>query len=463
MAAIALKPGVISFNSKWTWAWLGGAAAWLLLHAWRLGTPGQEVFDEFHYVRVARGLLTPGGDIGQAHPLLGLTQIAWSIRLLGDNPAAWRISSLMFGFGVWVLVALLAYRLTGRQRAAALAAFLWSLDGIALVQARLGLMNSPLLFGMLAAVLFLLPSSPHESSPPLSGFRVAASGVMFGLAMAVKWSALPGFIPCIALLMMRSDRKRFLSAELAGRVALWTAAVIVIYFASFWLVAPFNHFGWKRIIDYQSYMLNFHFWKSKPHPYASAWWSWPLLLRPVWYYFLDGVYRSITVHGSVRGLIGLGNPMIYLAFPLGLAISFLNRSKKTDYPSWVRRWLLISFFGNWLPCALLSRVMFIHYFYPASVFALLALVLALDNWWERGGVRSAFVFLYLVLTVGMFLFWYPLWSACPVSRGFYEQHLWLTSWKRHIASDQFIAETAEAVKQSPYLKKSYWPLPSEKH
>ena len=51
-------------------------------------------------------------------------------------------------------------------------------------------------------------------------------------------------------------------------------------------------------------MLDFHTALSGDHPYQSPPWSWPLIKRPVAYWFADegGAYREI---------LAMGNPLVW--------------------------------------------------------------------------------------------------------------------------------------------------------
>ncbi len=43
------------------------------------------------------------------------------------------------------------------------------------------------------------------------------------------------------------------------------------------------------VIDNQKYMYSYHSGLTADHPYGSKWYTWPLLIRPIWYYSDNGV------------------------------------------------------------------------------------------------------------------------------------------------------------------------------
>ena len=49
-------------------------------------------------------------------------------------------------------------------------------------------------------------------------------------------------------------------------------------------------------------MFDYHAGLKEPHPFYSAWYTWPLMLKPVWYY--------VGYYGNLKATIsGFGNPI----------------------------------------------------------------------------------------------------------------------------------------------------------
>jgi dolichyl-phosphate-mannose--protein O-mannosyl transferase len=98
----------------------------------------------------------------------------------------------------------------------------------------------------------------------------------------------------------------------------------------------------------------------------SAWPSWPLLVRPVWYLF-DKIGDDRTA-----AVVLLGNPLVlWPALPaLGVCLRDWIVARRAD------AFLILSFyFGPYLAWALLPRTLgFLYYYLPAATTASLALV-----------------------------------------------------------------------------------------
>jgi len=52
-------------------------------------------------------------------------------------------------------------------------------------------------------------------------------------------------------------------------------------------------------------MYNYHAQLEATHPFSSAWWSWPLIIRPLW------LYVSYLPDGMVSTITAMGNPAIW--------------------------------------------------------------------------------------------------------------------------------------------------------
>ena len=90
-----------------------------------------------------------------------------------------------------------------------------------------------------------------------------------------------------------------------------------------------------------------------------------MMLRPVWYFF-ERTPGGFTPGGSqVRGILCLGNPIIFWFLPPLLAYSVVRTLREK---SWALGFLVFGFFCQWLPWSLAGRVKFFHYFYPAMPF-----------------------------------------------------------------------------------------------
>jgi dolichyl-phosphate-mannose-protein mannosyltransferase len=107
------------------------------------------------------------------------------------------------------------------------------------------------------------------------------------------------------------------------------------------------------------------------HTYMSAWPSWPLLARPVWYLF-DKIGDD-----RIAAVVFLGNPLVlWPALPaLMVCLRDWIVTRRTD------AFLILSFyFGLYLAWVALPRTVgFLYYYLPAATVASLALVYVLTR------------------------------------------------------------------------------------
>ena len=125
---------------------------------------------------------------------------------------------------------------------------------------------------------------------------------------------------------------------------------------------------WRGIWDHQQAMLDFHTTLGGDHPYQSPPWSWPLLRRPVAYWFSDegGAYREI---------LALGNPLVWwtgLVALVVLGVAWWRARWPLDGPEPVILAAAISTFLPWLVLSGDRSQTFLWYFLPTVPFLGLA-------------------------------------------------------------------------------------------
>jgi dolichyl-phosphate-mannose--protein O-mannosyl transferase len=218
---------------SWT-ASLAVAGLALFLRLWDLGSPKKFEFDETYYAKDAWSLLNHGyvrqyvdgaNDKildGQTtgiwkddpslivHPEAGKWLIALGEKAFGMDPFGWRISAVVAGTLMVLVMCRLARRLTGSTLLGCTAGLLLSLDGLQFVLSRLALLDIFLALFLLLGVTCMVadrdwyraklarlqaePVTDAASWGPVRGllFRpwLVTSGVFWGLAVGTKWTAL---------------------------------------------------------------------------------------------------------------------------------------------------------------------------------------------------------------------------------------------------------------------------------
>lgn len=419
--------------------------------------PNGQVFDEIYFATFAHDdlkhiqyfdpepplskLIIAGGQLGWGWFRATFQGAHGDLADLGYNTFGWRIMSCIFGTLCVPMIYLLARQLWSESRLFAIAAAtLVTFDGMFFIQSRIGMIDIfPIFFILAAYWLFLVhirSRTPLESQLTLVGL-----GVVIGLAVASKWIALAAFASIVLLLVIHIARRKAVpgNADQVTYAVLAVAALAVIP-AAIYIVSWFPFFergqftslafnplhlvrglscsgreplSGANLWDYQLQAYCYHATLTATHPYGSPWWTWPLLLRPVAYYYQgSGLGADQWSHRPlVAGMVNLGNPVIWWAsLPCVAALPWIA----WRYRSYAAAVIGLGFVTQYLPWARITRVVFLYHMFGGLSFMVLALALVLALMArERPSLPSTAAFLAVV--VASFLYFYPVWTATPIS------------------------------------------------
>ncbi len=395
--------------------WLCGSVwmVWFLAVAWcylvRLSLPAEPYFDEVYHVKAAQaflGLHTPEA-FWTAHPRLGHLLVAFGIHLFGNHPWAWRIVPALAGVGMLAALYVLARCLTRNAWIARWSVALFVLAGVPITTARLALLNSVmLLFMLLTCWLFCRRSW-------------MLAGVFLGLALSTKWTALMTWLFLLVGVIIEARRSPHRLALIGESLVAFVLIPLGVYVLVAMMPLPGHYpISWEQFLQEQARIFSYHSSLTATHHYGSPWWGWPLLLRPIWYFFeREG--------GRVTGILCIGNPAIFWMIPLAIGYTLWQLIRKPNVASGL---ILAGFLIHWVLYGVVQRVQFFHYVETALPFAMMALAAALHRLWHTGRSGRRVVRGYLVVVVGLFLYWLPLWIGWPISEAFYRHHVWFPSW-----------------------------------
>ncbi|HEU4792909.1 MAG TPA: phospholipid carrier-dependent glycosyltransferase [Nitrolancea sp.] len=418
----------------------------LALFLIRLATPHQFIYDEVYHVYTAQQYLLgnhdayvwytrasssiPGAAYEWTHPPLGKLIIAASIKLMGDNSLGWRFASAIFGAVGVVVAYLLALQITKRQWIAGLAAGFLLVDGLYFVQSRIGTVDIFIVVfttATLASFYGYLTSPPEKAAWPL-----IRTGILMGLAIAVKWNAvyMAAFIGIAALWRLFTYWRASGGTQpdpdaVAGlrQHLVWIPAGLIILPLAIYVTSyiPFLVTGHSisEFFQVQRQMFLYHTGLEATHAYASRWWSWPLALRPVWYY-------TNNAGGMVSNIYANGNPILFWTFIPSL-IWVTIRWWRTQRLALLI--LLIGFFGQWLPWALSPRIAFIYHYLLVVPFGCLALAVVVGEIWGKGGSWRFVSGGIVAMVVAAFIFFFPIYSAIPLTPDQFALRIWIPSWR----------------------------------
>ena len=422
-----------------------------------LGRPVELVFDEIFYARDAcwyvfgtEAVCSITDLASRSHPPLGKWMIGSGIAAFGYEPFGWRVAAAVAGTISVALVYVLAWRLLRRVtpgRAATVGALtasgLLAIDFLHLVQSRIGMLDAFITLFVLGAVAGIVLDRDRDRDRQRDTlpwwwrltlgrpWRLVA-GACLGAAAATKWSG-AYVAPAILGLVIAWEIAERRRVDPAGGWRAWVATAVrrealptfvllglvplVVYTASYigrmpgeLLALPWDPASvWRGIWDHQRAMLDFHTELGGNHPYQSPPWSWPLLKRPVAYWFSDE-------GGSYREIMALGNPAVWwpgIAALIGLGFTWWRSGWRLARPEPV---ILAAASATYLPWLVLSgerSQTFIWYFLPTVPFLCLALAFFAAMAWQRmtGRVATAAYALLVVASFGLYL---PLLTALPI-------------------------------------------------
>lgn len=421
-----------------------------------LGRPVEFVFDEIFYARDACWYVIGSQDVcgisdlvSRAHPPLGKWLIGSGIAAFGFNPVGWRIAAAVAGIISVALTYLLGWRLlrgvvapTAASVGAAVGSGLLAIDLLHLVHSRIAMLDVFITLFVIGAVTAITLDRDRwrDVADPSRWRRLAlgrpwrlVAGICLGAAAATKWSGAyvaPAVIGLVVAWEIADRRRRepdagwrAWSIGAARKEALPTLVLlglvpVLTYLASYTgrmpgelLAMPWDPASvWHGIWEHQRAMLDFHTQLGGDHPYQSPPWSWPLLKRPVAYWFSDE-------GGTYRHILAMGNPLAWwpaIVALVGLAVAWWRAGWRALRPEPVIVGAALSTYLPWLVLSGDRSQTFIWYLLPTVPFLCLALGCVAARAWGSVRWRIAGA-VYGALVVAGFAFWLPVATALPLS------------------------------------------------
>ncbi|MBD2231696.1 phospholipid carrier-dependent glycosyltransferase [Phormidium tenue] len=449
------------------WGWmLGLGAIALSLRLTGLGRIHGLVFDEVYYVPFAIDYLqgTPSFD---AHPplakyliALGLWLGQWPASWLGwptvevegalVSPIAFRWLNAIVGATVPVLLAALAfalsygYRPQRRHTFALLTGLLMTVEGLTLVESRLALIN---IYGLALGLLGQWASVRAGQAEHPSRWRWVA-GLALGAAVNVKWnwaglwlglllwevftiggeaplpkSRFPGEINVEVPSGSPSPwgiRGWWLRGNPWCRRVIYLGVIPLATYLLLWL--PHLALTGESLggIHRRLWAAHQSIAAGAGHDYCSPWHSWPLMVRPVAYFYERTGQGATAIATTIHAM---GNPVLWwlgTAAILALGLGWLSR-QLTSKNRWVGSpsnavvpFILLNYLTNWLPWALVSRCTFLYHAMGMAALSTLGLAWLMAQWWQNPRDRPLTLVLLGAIALS-FWFWLPLYLGLPLS------------------------------------------------
>jgi dolichyl-phosphate-mannose-protein mannosyltransferase len=359
-------------------------------------------------------------------------------------------------------------QLGASRRISTLGASLLLLENAILVESRFILIDSMLLlFGLSAVTAFL---ASRRASGRRCWILLAVAALCAGLAASTKWTGLTalGLIGLIWIYDQIRARK-IISKPAFAKGFILLAVPAVVYLSVFWIhfqllpktgqgdafmpqrfqetlvgnpsYNPSVHLGfWEKFVDLNREMsASEESLKTATHPYGSKWYTWPVMLRPIYYWQSD----QTAANGAQGNIYLTGNPVVWWGIIIVLlagAIASTQALKRLKPYRFALTILAIGYCLNFLPFSGIVRVMFLYHYFFALIYSLAFAVILLGaqaDWTADGPhpwqfqtktSRNLYIGVLATALIG-FIYFAPLSYGVPLTPAQLAQHMWLKTWR----------------------------------
>jgi dolichyl-phosphate-mannose-protein mannosyltransferase len=431
-------------------------------------------------------IFSPGAEY-VVMPPLGKWLIAAGEWLFGLNSFGWRFSAAVFGSLAILLICRITRRMTRSTLLGCIAGLLMSLDGLEFVMSRTGLLDIFLMFFVLASFGCLVvdrdvsrtrlaravaAQGTNGAGPGIGihWWRVAA-GFFIGCACACKWDAIWYLVAFAALAIAWDVGAR----RAAGISHFWWGALardgkwlpltfgvlpLGVYIAS-WSGWFASSIGYDRtyaaaqgvhtpvlsalysLYEYHVQMLQFSVGLNTRHPYESQPWDWPVLSRPVAYFyqcyttpFPSAAHVCPTAYRGPewsQEVLAIGTPAIWWASIPALAFCLVWWLLHRDWRAGATVLAVSAGWLTWFP--FVSRTKFYYYAAQFEPFLILAIVLCLGliigsarASAARRSIGAAVTGAYLLVVLLNFFYLYPILAGKVIPYTAWLSRMWYHGW-----------------------------------
>lgn len=416
-------------------------------------------FDEIYHARTAYEFINGLQTYENTHPPLGKIFIALGITIFGMNPFGWRIIGTLFGIAMLPFIYLFGKRMTHNTPVAALCCTLFAFDFMHFAQTRLATIDVYITFFVIVMYYFMYRyyrMSFYDKSLSQTLLPLGICGTAMGLGVACKWT---GAYAGIGLAMLffgtiirryreyvyasatpqeatngiphRVIIQRFLpyTKKTIGFCMLFFVAIpAVIYLLSYIPFVDSSHNGLlSKMLANQTGMLSYHSDLNATHPFSSAWYQWPIMSRPIWYYS-NVVKETAEIHIR-EGISAFGNPLVWwVGIPAFFYTLYLAVTEKRNRTA---RFLVISYLAQYLPWFFVTRITFIYHYFPSVAFVVYMIAYCVMHLKKKVSNRTFIIAIafYGIATFLLFLLFLPVLSGQPVDVTYVDKYLrWFDSW-----------------------------------
>lgn len=387
-------------------------------------------FDECYHARTAYEFLHGLVTYEISHPPLGKILIAIGVSIFGMTPFGYRIMGTLFGIFMILLLYFFAKKVLNQKFLAGLVCILFTFDFMHFSQTRIATIDVYVVFFIL--LMYYCMYLYLEKSYALVSWKktiipLGLCGLFMSLGIATKWQGIYAAIGLAILLFTslfyRRKELNFVLPIILCCFGFFLVLPLVIYLLSYLPFVSKTELSFlEKVWENQIFMFTYHSGLESSHPYSSPSYSWPFILRPIWY------YSGIISDDLREGISAFGNPLVWwLGIPAFIHI-FIHSIGKKDR---IGFFLIIGYLSQYLPWIFISRVVFIYHYFPSVIFVVLfigySLKLIQPHFHPK--VFTMLLITYGVSTFGLFLLFYPVLSGQPIDPAFVVKYLrWLPDW-----------------------------------
>ncbi|MDR3558670.1 MAG: phospholipid carrier-dependent glycosyltransferase [Candidatus Pacebacteria bacterium] len=440
------------------------AVASAITHFIYFGYPAQVVFDET-FAGNFLGNYANGTFYFDVHPPLAkiivylfgfLTGASYqgNMGAIGDSLlhsiVLLRLVPIVCGFLLPLVVYAISRNIGLSQMSSMTAGFLVAIENSLVVQSRFILFDIMLVLSGFVAVLLYQEYRKRmgKEKPAARRTFLFGSAVFAAAAFSIKWTGLafPLMIVVFEWLALYRDQtvgslwKRSLAVarSIIPFIASYVCVGLVMYvgiFAVHFAMLPrpgpgdafmsqqFQQEGFAaKLADLNVEMYKANAYQMPSHQYQSSWWSWPLMLRPIFYW--QGQ------EGQDEYIYLLGNPFVYwlgtasVATMIGYALWKRKKSERKAALSFI----LIGFLVNYVPFMFITRAMFLYHYEPALIMSIIAIAWIIDGiYWKKW--RIVALIATLILCFSSFIYFSPLTYGLHLTDGQLNARMWLSGWR----------------------------------
>ena len=376
-------------------------------------------FDEIYFARTTYDYKNNLNTYEWTHPPLGKMIQALPVMLFNNfSPFYYRLMGNIAGIIMIYIMYLFGKLLFKKRKWAIFASLLLFFETSHFSHTRMGTSDSFLILFIMISIYYMVKYLKSDSK---SMKLLLLSGLFFGMAVSVKWSAFTGglVLAIIYFIDIFKNHRSFLKSCLKGTLSF--IIIPLILYTSIYFIYPKNRVNYtdtiSNIVSQNIEMYDYHHNVNEDHPFSSKFYTWPISYKPVWYYVN---YYENNKRGTISGV---GNIIIWWLSVLIIPYVIYKCIKKDK----IFIFLSITILSLFLPYIVIGRVMFLYHFYPTVPFIIL-LVTAFFKSIEKHKNSKIITNIYMLLVITFFILYYPVVSGMPTSNNYLDNLKILKTW-----------------------------------